>query len=401
MGIKASAQYTITEINEEYSVVISNESHVFRADKDNTVVAASTSIQIYGYQGSTQIATKIGTITGLPSAGMTATRNNNNSTNTSITISVTTDLTSSIANNGTLTIPITVGNKTINKVFSWSKAQTGATGNTGPQGPSARTYWITSNVNTITRSMSKTLTPSTITFNSYYRDGNSANAIDYSGRFIIQESANGTSWITKYTSNTNESSKTYTPTNTTNLVKCTMYVAGGTSTALDSVTVGIIDSIDDLQVGGRNILPYSSMREYFGGSLRDINYYSIDNNKIIATNQPKSGPLPGWKIDVIENQQFTVSGSTDLSLVQFYMKGFDNDNNQVFEQRGNGSIGVTNSNFKYTFSISNAPNVSYIHLGVGSVSVANYWIKPKLEKGNVATDWSPASEDIESNISDK
>lgn len=131
MGIKASAQYTITEINEEYSVVISNESHVFRADKDNTAVAASTSIQIYGYQGSTQIATKVGTISGLPSAGMTATPNNNNSTNTSITITVTTALTSSVANNGTLTIPITVGTKTINKVFSWSKAQTGATGSSG------------------------------------------------------------------------------------------------------------------------------------------------------------------------------------------------------------------------------------------------------------------------------
>ena len=49
MGIKASAQYTITEINEEYSVVISNESHVFRADENNTAVASNTSIQIYGY----------------------------------------------------------------------------------------------------------------------------------------------------------------------------------------------------------------------------------------------------------------------------------------------------------------------------------------------------------------
>ena len=131
MGIKASAQYTITEINEEYSVAISNESHVFRADKNNTVVASNTSIQIYGYQGSTQIATKVGTISGLPSAGMTATINNNSSTNTSITIAVTTALTSSVANSGTLTIPIMVGNKTINKVFSWSKAQTGATGNNG------------------------------------------------------------------------------------------------------------------------------------------------------------------------------------------------------------------------------------------------------------------------------
>ena len=131
MAIKASAQYTISDVFEEYSVILSNDAHVFRADKDNKAIAGNTSIKIYGYQGSTQISTKVGTISGLPSAGMTATIANNNSTNTTITITVTTALTSSVANNGTLTIPITVGTKTINKVFSWSKAQTGATGSSG------------------------------------------------------------------------------------------------------------------------------------------------------------------------------------------------------------------------------------------------------------------------------
>lgn len=161
MAIKASGQITIIGINEEYSVVISNESHVFRADKDNMAIAASTSIQVYGYQGSTQIATKVGTISGLPSAGMTATPNNNNSTNTSITISVTTDLTSSIANSGTLTIPITVGDKTINKVFSWSKAQTGATGGTGKSIGSITNYYLatsaSSNVTTSTSGWTTTI----------------------------------------------------------------------------------------------------------------------------------------------------------------------------------------------------------------------------------------------------
>ena len=137
MAIKASAQYTISDIFEEYSVILSNDAHVFRADKDNKAIAGNTSIKIYGYQGSTQISTKVGTISGLPSAGMTATIANNNSTNTTITIAVTTALTSSVANNGTLTIPITVGNKTINKIFSWSKAQTGATGATGSSGTNA------------------------------------------------------------------------------------------------------------------------------------------------------------------------------------------------------------------------------------------------------------------------
>ena len=146
--VKASAQYTIAEIHEECNVVISNESHVFRADKNNTAVANNVTIQVYGYQGNTQVATTIGTISGKPSAGMTTTINNNGQTNTSITVAVTTALTSSIANNGVLTIPVTVAGKTFNKTFSWSKAQTGATGSAGAAGKGVSSTTVTYQVGT-------------------------------------------------------------------------------------------------------------------------------------------------------------------------------------------------------------------------------------------------------------
>lgn len=408
MGIKASAQYTITEINEEYSVVISNESHVFRADKNNTVVASNTSIQIYGYQGSTQIATKVGTISGLPSAGMTATIKNNNSTITSITIAVTTALTSSVANSGTLTIPITVGSKTINKIFSWSKAQTGATGAT------ARTYWLSSNASTITRSMNKTLTPSTITFNSYYRDGNSATVTAYSGRFVIQESTNGTSWTTKYASSANESSKTYTPTNTTNLVKCTMYVAGGTSTALDSVTVGIIDSIDDLQIGGRNFLKGS--KDLSGASLKKTIASDTFNgfSYIDYTTETNSNYIDilSWNniLEPEKGQYYTLSfwaKGTGLITSYFYpdnvAEGYSSTGSKTTSTDGAISIQLTSEWTRYWIvwktlpGISGLKNVIVARLNnkrTGQVCVAG----PKFEKGNKPTDWSPAPEDIENEI---
>lgn len=618
MGIKASAQYTITEINEEYSVVISNESHVFRADKNNTVVASNTSIQIYGYQGSTQIATKVGTISGLPSAGMTATIKNNSSTNTSITIAVTTALTSSVANSGTLTIPITVGNKTINKVFSWTKAQTGATGATGSSGTSAyvhirysddnlkftgnggqdlgafigvcstnsstapttfssykwsklsdyaglnkwkvdvytkttvsgngsvptmenllanetfktsflikdsqsttwgygdnflavvttyayfteaytmnttaksddassiylndtkiydlascqktsvtinfvkgwnkiqflmneqagdeyayfsqkiselekvkfmsayeedktkvgeqglkgdtgatgttaRTYWLSSNATTITRSMSKTLTPSTITFNSYYRDGNSATVTAYSGRFIIQESTNGTSWTTKYTSSTNESTKTYTPTNTTNLVKCTMYVAGGTSTALDSVTVGIIDSIDDLQVGGRNL---QRGTEFWNSDC------FLDKGGAIVTDNILCVPVNKYPkcsfVELVRGEQYTVSvyiksdtKHNETNYGPLLLDYVDNENNRVSYQWAKIATVITEDwlRYSYTFTCPNDENIAGICLGPrSSNNYINYFKYLKIEKGNIMTDWTPAPEDVENEI---
>lgn len=420
MGIKASAQYTITEINEEYSVVISNESHVFRADKNNTVVASNASIQVYGYQGSTQIATKVGTISGLPSAGMTATIKNNSSTNTSITIAVTTALTSSVANNGTLTIPITVGNKTINKVFSWSKAQTGATGAT------ARTYWLSSNASTITRSMNKTLTPSTVTFNSYYRDGNSATVTAYSGRFIIQESTNGTSWTTKYTSSANESSKTYTPTNTTNLVKCTIYVAGGTSTALDSVTVGIIDSIDDLQIGGRNFLRKTNepQKPYFE-TVGTIIEEKFNNCSVEKTSSIWAGIKFNFKSQ-IEDRGFVKAGDTftysiwgrlsdnetltDINAAITAEGMLNGQNKRFIETRGglgNNNITKEWKRFWYTFTVpaerlsENNGGIYSLRFEQAKASSTNcyvMWACPKLEKGNQLTDWSPSPEDAEDEI---
>ncbi len=113
------------------NVMLSNEAHFFEADSKGIPTATNIVLDVIGYKGSIQSATKVGTISGLPSAGMTATVSNNETINTKITIAATTALTSSIADYGTLTIPITVNGHTINKVFSWSKAKAGATGATG------------------------------------------------------------------------------------------------------------------------------------------------------------------------------------------------------------------------------------------------------------------------------
>lgn len=418
MGIKASAQYTIAEIHEECNVVISNESHVFRADKDNTAVAGNTSIQIYGYQGSTQIATTIGTISGLPSAGMTATINNNGKTNTSITVAVTTALTSSVANNGVLTIPITVAGKTFNKTFSWSKAQTGATGATGGTGAAARTYWVTSSANTVTRSMKGTLTPATITFGAYYRDGTSAKSTAYSGRFIIQESTDGATWTTKYTSSANESSKVYTPTATTNLVKCTMYAAGGTTNALDTLTIGIVDSIDDLQIGGRNLLLNSDTLPY--ETLPEEGFYTIEKT-IVDDNDAKSGKHIEYKfisdrtycrgfaiqmLDKIYNKTgktFTWSFEAKCSAERkLYTVG------QLFMSNATTTISLNTEWQKYTFTwtVNDSNQQPYFaffttHYYDGGFSYYEtlepndiiYIRDFKIEEGTVATTWTPAPED--------
>ena len=90
------------------------------------------------------------------------------------------------------------------------------------------------------KNISNTLTPASVTFTAKYKTG-AGNPASYSGRFIIAESSNGTSWTNKYTSSQNESSKAYTPSSSSiKFIRCSLYLAGGTSTLLDQETVAIV-----------------------------------------------------------------------------------------------------------------------------------------------------------------
>ena len=120
------------------SVMLSSEAHLFEADSRGVPKAVSIILDVFGYQGLTQSATTVGTITGLPSAGMTTTILNNGATNTQIQIAVTESLTS--VDSGVLTIPVTVNGKVVNKIFSWTKSKEGLTGERGSDAISFQVY---------------------------------------------------------------------------------------------------------------------------------------------------------------------------------------------------------------------------------------------------------------------
>ena len=120
------------------SVMLSSEAHLFEADSRGVPQTASITVDVVGYQGLTQSATTVGTITGLPSAGMTATILNNGATNTQIQIAVTESLTS--VDSGVLTIPVTVNGKVVNKIFSWTKSKEGLAGERGSAAISFSVY---------------------------------------------------------------------------------------------------------------------------------------------------------------------------------------------------------------------------------------------------------------------
>lgn len=128
--------------------------------------------------------------------------------------------------------------------YSWSLIK----GEKGDQGTAGRTYFVEPSTLVIKKGADDALTPASVTFASYYRDGTTAGRTAYAGRFIIAESADGSTWTNQYTSSANESSKTYTPSGPNiKLIRCTLYAAGGTTNTLDTQSAAIVTDADNIE----------------------------------------------------------------------------------------------------------------------------------------------------------
>lgn len=150
----------------------------------------------------------------------------------------------------------------ITRRFSISKQKAGADGTPG------RTYMIEPSCNVLKRSSGNTISPNFVQFKSYYRDGDSATRTAYKGRFVIEETTDGNTWKTIYTSSTDEDTVThylYTiltnssgetisssngstigiPRDVTN-VRCKLYASGGTTTLMDMQSVAVVIDVDNL-----------------------------------------------------------------------------------------------------------------------------------------------------------
>lgn len=105
-------------------------------------------------------------------------------------------------------------------------------GSTGSGGQNSVSYWLITDASSINVDTEGNFTPASITLTAKSKTGNGSPA-NYSGRFKIEVSTNGSTYTTKYTSSANEATKTYTIPASTKSVRCSLYLAGGTSMLLD------------------------------------------------------------------------------------------------------------------------------------------------------------------------
>lgn len=178
-------------------------------------------------------------------------------------------------------------------------------GTYGDKGEDGRTYILQSDTLVIKQGANNAYTPRSVTFSSFYRDGTTASRTPYSGRFKIEESTNGTSYYTKYTSYYDESSHTHTPTSTdVKSIRCTLYASGGTNTPLDIQTIAVVRDVDNLtQEEVFNILTDN-------GRLQGI--FMKDGMLYLNGSYIKSGKVSGEYVDA---RNLTVTNSSGQKTV--------------------------------------------------------------------------------------
>lgn len=108
---------------DSYTIVLSNENHTF-VGTSSEAIANSTTCDVLAYKGFNQVAATIGTITGQPD-GMTTAIYDNGTVNAGFTVEVTSKMKTA---NGTLQIPVTIGETSFIKTFSYSIAFAGTDG---------------------------------------------------------------------------------------------------------------------------------------------------------------------------------------------------------------------------------------------------------------------------------
>lgn len=220
--------HTITKIrhgaagNSTIAIVLSNEDHTLPCDSKGVVISytgAETTISVF--EGGTDITSKW-TINAVEEQ-VVGTFANNKYTVTSLNADV-----------GYVEFTCTCsGYSTLKKRFTLTKQYAGI------DGSDAVIYSIKPSTLTMNVSKAGVLSPANVVFSAMKQIGDSITQTTYNGRFKILESNDGINFGTpKYTSTSDEASKTYIPsTNTIRAIKCELYASGGLTALLDTQTV--------------------------------------------------------------------------------------------------------------------------------------------------------------------
>lgn len=208
-------------------------------------------------------------------------------------------------------VDFTQADSTDPKRYSWSLTK----------GEAGVVYSLQADTLVIKQGADNAYNPPSITFSAFVRVGDSADRSAYSGRFVISESTNGTTYVTKYTSSANETSHTYTPSaaNVKN-IRCILYASGGTTNTLDMQGVAIVRDIDNLtQEDVFNILTNNGVVQgiYLQNGQLYINAEYIATGRLASVDGSSYWDLNTGELNidgklVFDDNQLTVNGNVNV-----------------------------------------------------------------------------------------
>ena len=229
------------------SIVIGNESQNIPCTNDGHCIQNFLiEIPFSGYKGLERIPCSVNV--GVLPSGMTL-GSNQAATETNdglivLNVSKDADLGNASVLSGKVPLTFVIESQEVSRYFYWNKTKDGAQGESGVM----TLYLLESSSPIITKTYTDDLDPESITFSAYTRLSNTIEKVPYIGRFLISESENGVSYNTKYSSSSDESTVSYTPSSTSvSSIRCILCATGGITSELDMVTVPILSSSDDLK----------------------------------------------------------------------------------------------------------------------------------------------------------
>ena len=163
----------------------------------------------------------------------------------------------------------------------------------------------------------------------------------------------------------------------------------------------VTDAVDNISVGGRNL--YTGTRNFDGDAWMFKSMWTADGsyNGCLVYKYTGQWNGLGQMITLEANTQYTLSAwmkQTDGGTVKYYDS---KANGATSSDKGSGSVvevGTDWSRCHVTFTVSTAE--TYFPRFEQDGEGQSLWVAGlKLEKGNKATDWSPAPEDIEERMS--
>lgn len=216
------------------------------------------------------------------------------------------------------------------------QGEKGNTGATGPQGSAGRTYFMETSSSIVKMSADNTIVPNYITLSGYYRDGTATARTAYKCRFKIEETTDGDTYTTVYTSSADETDITHalysvlasgssgiTASGSSGIgisrnltaLRCTMYAAGGFSQVLDIETIPVAIDVDALTHEDIfNLLTND-------GAWQGI-YRGSDGKLYINFTYARGGTLNlGGKANTYGNGQMHVYDANDNEIVGIDTKG--------------------------------------------------------------------------------